>query len=144
MKSEKDKQKALALYLEGKSEMDIAKELKISRATVQKWKKLENWSKSKEESKEKTRQKIINKYADLGEKHTELTYKAIIEALNRLPTMKDINIVSLSKLPTPTNQLNLTQEVNKGIIYQFEVKHADKDKKNTIIKKATRSISDSE
>ncbi len=144
MKSQKDKQKALALHLEGKSETKIAKEVGVSRPTIQLWKKQDNWRELKQRAKRKTLQKVVDKYADLEEKHTELTYKAIIEALRRLEGMTDKEIVALSKLQTPISQTKITQEINKGIIYQFEVKDADRDTKDTIIKEATRSIPDTE
>ncbi len=176
MKSEKDKQEALALYTNNLSLEKIAKDVGVTITTIKKWRKSENWEEQRAETIRKVAEKLPEINSQIILDQIEVTGLVDKELLKRLKNQEKIriqiqellsylrqlnikedkdeyfatvnSIQGLSKeifqnkdliawgkhglelvRPKTTNQLNLTQEVNKGIIYKFEVDRArSKDK----------------
>lgn len=153
MKSEQTKQKALALYIDSMSTEKIAKEVGVQRKTVREWERKFGWKQIREEAVNRVAEKQPQLYQEIIETQMDIVKLAHKELLLRLTT-GDIkftsDLVQIMKhgleiiRPKTTSQLNfLNQDVNKGIVYQFEVKDA-RDQKNTVIKKTARSTEDTE
>lgn len=121
MKSQKEKTKALELYVTNVSIEKICKQLKIAKTTFYEWSDKHEWKKLKEESIHKANEKTTN---DIITLQSELGRLASEELLTKLKQkeLQDKELVSLAKHglevirpKQTTNNLNITKNETMAI-----------------------------
>jgi len=84
MKSQKTKQKALELYINNISTEKIAKEVNVSRDSIEKWVKKFGWKEIREKSIQKSAEKSTDKFSKIIDNQLEIGHLAQEELKRRL------------------------------------------------------------
>lgn len=83
MKSNQVKERALALYIENNSTEKIAKQVGVTRKTIEQWSKKNNWYDIREEAINKSIQKSPEKYSEVIDEQIKITLLAHKELLKK-------------------------------------------------------------
>jgi len=139
MKPQKDKQKALALYIDNLSTEQIAKKIGVQRKTIREWEKKFGWKKIREETINRIAEKQPEKYQEIIEEQMQIVKLAHKELLIRLKdspeAIKGQDLVNITKhglevvRPKTMSQFNfMKQEVMNDRTYRFILENGNGNK----------------
>ncbi|MCH7568481.1 MAG: hypothetical protein IIA87_03585 [Nanoarchaeota archaeon] len=114
--------KALVMFLDGRSEINIGLELDITPLTIRKWKKKYDWYDLREKTEKKTNEKVSNKYSDIKERIIKdqiiIGDKANKELLKRLKEQEEIN-KQIEEYKKDWIKMNKEEKLTKDEIKQY-------------------------
>ena len=146
MKSQKTKEQALALYINNLSTEKIAKEIGVTRKSIEQWSKKGDWYQIREKAIQASIQKAPDKYSEIIDQQINITLEANkqLSILIKKKLLKPMELIVWAKhglevvRPKTVSQFNFMKQDNKGVFYKFEVDDGTGDDKT--VEETKRSI----